>query len=101
MNLEDCQFTPDWSAVWTLEEVQWELDIHNSSSGFKFSGPGWYLSKTDVMLVIPYKSNNVSEDLFKQTWPDETKFEFHFYSNRNPGHLFGLIAHAPTRQDDR
>lgn len=41
-------FQPDWSAFWTLEKAVKEL------KGFKFKGEGWYITKTDSILVSGY-----------------------------------------------
>lgn len=39
--------TPNWKQTWTTEVAEREL------KGFKFTGTGWYLTKTDAMLVVP------------------------------------------------
>lgn len=57
-------FRPDWTAIWTLEEIQ--RDLHN----FQFKGPGWYFLKTEngqkqsAMLICTYDDTHY----FVQVW---------------------------------
>jgi hypothetical protein len=108
----DTRFSPDWEHLWTKEEAERELEP------FKFTGPGWYLSKDrhgkpNTILAIPYsidnKLNRTSEywqeklqfKTFAQSWPVGTKFWFYCYDGRNPAAFFSAVANAPTRLDER
>ena len=42
-------FNPDWTSEFTPEDAEREL------KGFKFKGPGWYLTNIDTLLVVPAK----------------------------------------------
>lgn len=81
-------FRPDSTNLWTASEAQLEL------TGFKFSGPGWYVTDTETILVIPAEE---VENPFIQSWPASTRFFFYFYDGRNPAHAFNSIVNAPTR----
>lgn len=102
-------FTPDWTEVWTAAQAEKELTHLSSYEGdeekkFVFNGPGWYIAKDlkgglDVILVIPLVDE--TDALFAHTWPRDTQFQFNVYNGRDPAQLFGLIATAPTRLDER
>jgi hypothetical protein len=40
-------FEPDYAKCYTASEAEHEL------TNFKFIGPGWYITKTDTLLVVP------------------------------------------------
>lgn len=95
---------------------------------FTFKGPGWYIAKDrdgkeDVILAVPLCVPDRAECLhtvcpfgavcrfdwkaeleknpFRETWPKDTLFQFNVYNGRNPARLFGFLASAPTRHDER
>lgn len=95
---------------------------------FTFNGPGWYIAKDmdgkdDVILVVPLLVPERPECLhtvcpfgavcrmdwkaemeknpFREKWPQDTLFQFNVYNGRNPMALFGLLASAPVRHDER
>lgn len=39
--------TPDWERLGTAAALEEEF------KPFKFNGPGWYMSKTDTVLILP------------------------------------------------
>lgn len=87
-------FKPDWSEIWTPKEAEYEL------KGFKFNGPGWYMTTTDAMLVVPIDRKPLG--FWNKTSDPNERYEFHVWlAGANPQELFNLIAHAPTREDDR
>lgn len=77
------EFRPDWFAVYSLKEAEKEL-------GRKFNEPGWYIFKTDTLLMLP---------AFSQDGTDY--FEFLVYNERNPVEAFNQIVNAPVRKDER
>lgn len=108
----------DCHKVWTKEEAEDEL------YPFIFKGPGWYLTKRkngseDAMLVMvdsvlpimpkqsdgldlcAYWRDQMKNEPFAKTWPDDTKFRFYVYNVTSPLALFQAIANAPVRQDER
>jgi hypothetical protein len=96
-------FEPDWTKRWTAREA--EEQLHN----FKFSGPGWYLSPSDTLLVVPdsdveyagsYK-DRVEKGPWRGKWPEDQLFWFIVYNGRDPSNSFNALANAPVRQDDR
>lgn len=89
-------FIPTWQKTWTAEEAE------NQLKNFKFSGPGWYLSDSDSMLVIPSDWEDChTSPMFKGIWTKGDRFVFYMWNGFNPGYLFGEISYAPTRQDTR
>lgn len=97
-------FEPDWARCWTASEAEHEL------ANFKFSGPGWYVTKTDTLLVVPdgdvdveytgsYK-NNPERGPWKRARRAGQKFWFFVYDGRNPVDSFNAIANAPARVDE-
>jgi len=81
-------FIPDWSMIGSAEYAEKELQ------GFKFRGPGWYINKTDTLLVLPYAADDDGaqcKDLYRVC----------VYNNRNPADAFNWIVNAPTRVDER
>lgn len=89
-------FRPDWTETWTVRQAEHQLRFGN----FKFSGPGWYFSKTDSMLIVPI--GRLGTETFTQKCTDGELFLFHCWNNKNSvGQIFVAIATAPTRRDDR
>jgi hypothetical protein len=81
---------PDWKELWTVEEALKELTGFKLNPDFKTARggfTGWYLTKTDTLLILPSIEPN--------------KFWFLVYNGRNPGQHFASIAAAPVRQDER
>ena len=96
-------FEPDYAKCYTASEAEHEL------TNFKFSGPGWYITKTDTLLVVPdgdveylgsYK-DNPKKGPWRQSWKAGQKFWFFVYNGRNPSDSFNAINNAPVRQDER
>lgn len=80
------EFYEDWKQSWTKEEAEAEF-LTEYGVEFEFTGPGWYLTKTDSMLVIP--------------GPRKGQYWFLVYNGRNPVDAFNSIVNAPVRQDSR
>jgi hypothetical protein len=90
---------PDWSESGTIEELSKRIE------DFAFSGPGFYLTKTDTLLVIPKQRGDQlevdSENIWHMVQPEGTIFVAYCY--RTPYHVTALsaIASAPVRDDKR
>lgn len=93
----DYEIRPDWSHVWRAKDAEREL------SGFKFEGPGWYLTKDDVLLVIPTgaRDNQVHHWAHAGHWDEEQLFQFYVYNGRSPIQAFNELANAPVKVDTR
>lgn len=87
-------FKPDWSELWTAKKAEEQLE------GFKFKGPGWYIRSFGTMLVVP-EDRTLETAWNMQSVNADERFYFHMYDGWNPGSIFGSIAHAPTREDER
>lgn len=72
---------PDWRELWTPQAAEQELE------GFQWRGPGWYITDTDSMLVIP-------SPLHGEYW-------FWVYNGRNPHEGMMQAVRSPTRWDSR
>jgi hypothetical protein len=75
----------DWTETWTLDEAKKELPE------FTFKGDGWYLLKSDSMLV-----ELRDYDPKKDAWT----YKFSLWNRTNIPHELGEIANRPI-QDDR
>ena len=87
-------FEPDWARCWTASEAEHEL------VNFKFSGPGWYITETDTLLVVP-DGDVPKKGPWKQEWRAGQKFWFFVYNGHNPFDSFNAINNAPVRVDER
>jgi hypothetical protein len=76
---------PSWRETWTPTEAESGL------APFVWKGPGWYLSNSDTLLVLPLNRTRDGEQLFY----------FLVYNSRNPGNVFNWIINAPTAEDTR
>ena len=74
--------TPDWTSVWTPDQAEKELE------NFKWQGAGWYINKSDTLLVTPFGD-------------DGHFFKFNVYNGRNPAEDFNWVVNAPVRKDYR
>jgi len=83
---------PDWVTIGTA--VQLEEHI---GGGFKFTGPGWYISKDGAALIVPA---DPFTDPWQQKRPVNTVFRYFSYG-QNPFESFNAVVNAPTRVDDR
>lgn len=90
---------PDWTQSWTMSQAEEQLD------GFKFNGPGWYITKNESMLVVPkdepIRLEHGNFPLWHQAWPPYTVFLFMIYSSNDPGLSIMALNRAPTRLDER
>lgn len=85
------ELRPDWTGTGTATELEACME------GFKFKGPGWYIGKSETVLVVPH---GPCSGPWKQKWPEDMSFVYHCYS-QNPLDAFNAVVNAPTRADDR
>lgn len=85
---------PDWMNLWTAPQAEQQL------KDFKFTGPGWYLTKTDSMLVIPDSSRPILQSWAAKRLSGEY-FKFLVWNKANPCAAFNNVANAPVRLDIR
>lgn len=84
----------DWDCLWTASQAEKQLP------DFKFLGPGWYLTGTDAMLVIPDSSRHILQNWASKRLPGEY-FKFMVWNNSNPCQTFNNLANAPVKVDTR
>lgn len=85
---------PDWRQTWTSAQAEEQMP------GFTFTGPGWYIHKENVVIVVPQARARREMWHHAKAYEDEP-FEFLVYIGRNPSNIFEAIQNAPSRQDDR
>lgn len=92
------QLEPDWRTLYSSPE-----DIEKDLPGFKFHGPGMYLTKTDTVIIIPRPPENAPtpENVWNIKQPEGTIWEFHCYNVPFQETIFAAIAIIPNRQDER
>jgi len=96
------QVTPDWSHAGTAKEIEVYL-----GSGFKFNGPGLYLTGDhehgDTLLVVPDvefpKDPEIHFSPWRQWWPEETRFRIYMYSVPFEFTIIAARLPIPTRQE--
>ena len=96
------QISPDWRQRFkSPEEIEKEL------IGFKFKGPGCYLTKTNTVIVIPLPPDNPAtpETIWNMKQPKGTCWEVNVYNCPSYETFLGFIntfcGLIPTRQDER
>lgn len=96
------EFQPDWCKRLTATEAEEQL------TNFRFLGPGWYVTQTDTLLVVPdadvkypYPPGDAKEGPWHNLWHRDQKFWFFVYSGRTPFEAFNALVNAPTRRDER
>ena len=104
---------PAWTEILAADEIKGILR-------FKFKGPGWYLTKTNCMLVVP--EVDLSEfdvgpvdiiqaiergehsSIWQKKWPSDTLFACHVFDVEFKYTVFnlmnaGLAGLIPTRSE--
>jgi len=90
--------SPDWNEYYTAKDAEEEL------TGFKFTGPGWYIGEDgNAMLVVPDEPLELLKDgtwnfWAKKKWPVHQMFRFMMFDG-NPCQSFNAAVNAPTRED--
>jgi len=91
------RFGYDWQQTYmTVSVMAADLQI-------KFSGPGFYLSKTDTILIVPEPPNESAsrENVWDTVQPDNTQWRVFVWNCLFSETIFSAINLPPTRQDDR
>jgi hypothetical protein len=91
------QVHSDWRKVYPTAKA-----IEEDIPGFKFSGPGFYYTKTDTILVLPRPPVNAPtlENVWHQRQPEGTVWDVYVYSCQVEGTIFAAIP-GPTRMGER
>lgn len=94
----DYEISPDWTQTWRASDA--ERELHD----FKFKGPGWYITETYVVLVVPTGGILPKVDsqwAGPEQWDSDQLFKFYVYNGRNPCEAFNQLVNAPVRVDIR
>jgi len=81
-----------WNMIGNKERIEQEFKI-------KFKGPGFYLSNTDTLLIIPL--NTEFKKIWHQTQPENTQYYVEVWNTDFYNTIYAVIATAPVRLDDR
>jgi len=76
-------FSPDRSEYMGLREFKWEY-VDTTGFEFKFTGCGWYITKTDSVLILPGHDG-------------DDKFLFYFWNNTDVIESFKQVYQAPIQ----
>lgn len=85
-------FNSDWSATWTKEEAEKQLN------NFQFRGPGIYFSNGGSILVTAIDRK---EKFWGNSINEGEKFRFDVFDGRDVSLLINRLVNAPVREDDR
>lgn len=83
-------FFPNFRETGTAEHLAKEFNL-------TFNGPGWYMTETDAMLIVPNERN--LETVFHGKWKATETFTAYVYNGRNPRELMYKASMAPTRSE--
>ena len=87
---------PDWKEIWTMEEMEKELN------NFKFDGPGFYMTNTDTVLVIPYNLDIENKNLmWLRPWSKLFLFEVFVWNSRFENLVISCLNTIKTISDKR
>jgi hypothetical protein len=89
------QVERDWVKVGTAAEL--EAAVGN---GFKFKGPGFYLTDKDTVLIVPREFGD-HDNMWKQSWPADTVFVFFCWNAPHHETIWSVSCVAPVKVDDR
>lgn len=80
-------FYPDWRKIYTINELKFDLNV-------EFKGPGWYITKTDSMLIIPVDHNYKANPIYDMYW-------VYVWNHLEALNAFKWIASAPIVEDSK
>lgn len=94
----DFQTTPDWSKHYTVEAFNEEF-----GGSIRFTGPGFYCSNTDTLLVtpLPPDEGSTEETIWHQRQPEGTIYRVDCYNVPIEQTIFKVCTVAPMRVDKR
>ena len=81
-----------WNMMGNKERIEQEF-------GIEFKGPGFYLSNTDTILIMPL--NTDFEKIWYQKQPESTQYYVEVWNTDFHNTSYAVIATAPVRLDDR
>lgn len=85
------QVESDFTIIGTIEKLEAEI------TGFKYKGPGFYLTAKDTLLLVPVE--------YKDAWikdqPKGTLFRAYIYNQPFEKTIYNAIGMAATRSDTR
>lgn len=86
-------FISDWSKIYTAKAAEKDL------KGFKFKGPGWYMTATDTILVVAHQR---TEKLFHPTEQlKDEEYTFYCWNDDQAVSRICALIQSPTRVDER
>lgn len=88
------QVCPDYGMV--LGKVQFEENFN-----CVFSGPGFYLTSRDTVLVTPSPADGIVSDVWQKKWPEDTLWNVSVYNLPFAETIFAVLAITPVRNDER
>lgn len=95
----DTNIKPDWS-VHTSDPKKWMKEKLRRRPEYK--GPGFYLTKTDTLLVIPRPlTPPTQENIWAVEQERGTMYSIHMWNTPFHQTIFSVIALAPNRLDER
>ena len=90
------QVSASWNIGGTARHLEHEL------GGFAFTGPGFYINKTSVLLVVPSQPHpDHPGKPWVQKWPTDAVFRAYVYDCPFSETIFADVAVAPVREDNR
>jgi hypothetical protein len=99
-----CDFRPDYVEYMSSDRFKEYCSKEYCSK--EFTGPGWYLTKTHTMLVVPdgdrrYGLIDVTRpNVWAQTQPEDTIYIVSVWNRTGIGDIFNAIINAPCRLDE-
>lgn len=87
------QFESDWNICFNKTST-----IERELKGFKFKGPGIYLSDTDTLLIIPIISSKeiTGTTIWDKEWPKDTDFICYVWNTQVKNLIFYWLLNAPV-----
>lgn len=94
--MSNLALVPDWSQNFSKENFESEFNM-------PMTGPGFYLTETDTMLVTANRPEDDStvENVWNHQQPEGTLWEVHVWNCNFRETIFGALSVAPTRMDKR
>ena len=94
------QVNADWTTQFPSNIAKEKL---KEEFNLEFKGPGWYLTKTDSLLILPLPAEDKPniETIWHAKQPAGTVFQIYVYNTQLSNTIFGVGRIAPTRVDNR
>jgi hypothetical protein len=94
---EIMQVNPDWQKHMSIQKF--EEEFH----GVVFSGPGFYLSKHDTMLIVPLPPDEAAtkDNVWNRDQPVGTIYDVCVFNCQFKDTVYSALATAPVRADSR